>query len=176
MGFKDYLGAFDEYIGDDELLGARAMVKHRAPPIRAIAQRQLVTPMPGVPKAGPRLEPVGFPAFAFVVAGATTIAQTTRPQKPFKGSRLVIDIARTGATATGLITVVSLKIGARDVLVNANPIGAGTFAANAFGVELMMDEATPGIDIVLTLATSAAPTAAGDRIDIAATIVGMSWS
>jgi len=175
MGFKDYLGAFDEFIGDDELLGARA-VRRGAPPIRAIAQRQLMTPMPGVPKAGPRLEPVGFPAFAFVVAGATTIAQTTRPQKPFKGSRLVIDIARTGATATGLITVVSLKIGARDVLINANPIGAGTFAANAFGVELMMDEATPGIDIVLTLATSAAPTAAGDRIDIAATIVGMTWS
>jgi hypothetical protein len=176
MGFKDYLGAFDEYIGDDELLGARAVVKHRAPPIRAVAQRQLMTPMPGVPKAGPRLEPVGFPAFAFVNAGATSIAQTTRPQKPFKGSRLVIDIARTGASAAGLlITVVSLKVGARDVLVNANPIGAGTFAPGAFGIELMMDEATPGIDIVLTLATSAAP-GAGDRVDVAATIIGMTWS
>lgn len=198
MGLLDYIGDLDAYVGDDEMVGAPVRRRRRQMPfyqrgggvnVTALAQRaqgemrdrrvmaaQVITPAaPGVPKPGPREEPLGFPAFAFVNAGATSVAQTTRPQKPFKGARLVIDIARTGATATGLITVVSLLIGSRNVLVNANPIGAAAFAANAFGVQLSMDEAVPGIDIVLTLATSAAP-GVGDRIDVAATIIGLTWS
>lgn len=180
MGFRDYLGALDDYLGEDaEYLGAAPRrVVRRAPaprPLAAAARAQLAQPMPGVPKAGPRIEPLGFPIISFTNASGLTLNATTRPQKPFKGSRLVLDIARTGAGATGLVSVASLKVGARDVLVNANPIGAGTFAPNAFGVELMMDEAVPGIDIVLTLTCSVAP-GAGERIDINASVLGMTWS
>lgn len=182
MGFRDYLGAFDDYLGDDEeYLGApvRRRVAARsvaiARPVAHAAKAQLAQPMPGVPKAGPRIEPLGFPILTFTNASGLTLVATTRPQKPFKGSRLVLDIARTGVGATGLISVASLKVGARDVLVNANPIGAGTFAPNAFGVELMMDEAVPGIDVVLTLTCSVAP-GAGERIDVNGTVLGMTWS
>lgn len=176
MGFRDYLGAMDDYIGDDDMLGAparrRGAIARR--PLASAARAQLSQPMPGVPKAGPRLEPLGFPTFTFLPAAATVILQTTSPQKPFKGSRLVIDIARTGA-ATGLITVTRFKVGARDVLVNDNGIGAATFGANAFGVELMMDEAVPGILLTLQLTISIVPPAA-TQVDVAATVIGMTWS
>lgn len=193
--FREYLGALDDYLGDDdEMLGAprrrRSGARGRrggvpgfgralAPTSRAEAAAHALTPpIAGVPKPGARLEPLGFPAFAFVVGGATTITQQATPQKPFKGSRLVIDTARTnaGASASGLVTVTSLKVGVREVLVSAQPIGAGSFAPNAFGVELMMDEAVPGVLITLTLAISAAPTVVGDRVDCAGTIIGLSWS
>lgn len=175
---RNYLGAIDDYLGDDDELGAVAprMFRRGGLPAKARqAKRVLAQPMPGVPRPGPRLEPLGFPAFAFTAASGTAISQVTRPQKPFKGGRLVIDIARTGATATGLITVTSMLIGARPVLVNSNPIGAGAFAATAFGVELNLDEAPAALDITLVLATSVAPGGA-DKIDVAATLLGMTWS
>lgn len=181
MGFRDFLGAMDEYLGDDsEYLGAvrRAPAPRRiaaARPIASAAMRQLSQPMAGVPKPGPRIEPIGFPTISFTAASGVTLSATTRPQKPFKGSRLVVELARSGTTATGLISVATLKVGARDVLVNSNPIGAGTFAPGAFGVELMLDEAVPGIDLAVTLVCSSAPTTT-DRIDVAVTIMGMTWS
>lgn len=176
-GFREYLGALDDYIGDDDMLGAAP--RRRAParaPLVAAAQRQLHQAMPGVPKSGPRLEPLGFPVFAFALATATTVVQTTNPQKPFKGSRLVLDIARSGATAIGLVTVGSLKVGARDVLVNTNPIGAATFAANAFGVELMMDEAVPGVNLACSITLGLPALAAADIVNVSATVIGMTWT
>lgn len=176
MGFRSYLGAMDDYIGDDDMLGRRGSRGRGRPPIVASAARALTTLAPGVPTAGPRLEPLGFPIFNFVNAGATTITQITNPQKPFKGSRLTLDIARTGATATGLVSVSSLKVGARDVLVNTNPIGAGTFAPGAFGVELMMDTATPGVNLAATIVLGAPALAVAATVDVSATVIGMTWS
>jgi hypothetical protein len=175
VNLRNYLGAIDDYLGDDEeYLGAVRRPMKR--PLAVAAKRQLQQPMPGVPTAGPRIEPLGFPTtFAFVNAGATTISQNARPMKPFKGSRVIIDIARTGATATGLVTVTALVVGARPVPVAQNPIGAGVFAPNAFGIELMMDEAVPGIDITCALTISAAP-GAGDSVICSVTIIGLSWS
>lgn len=177
---REYLGAVDDYLGDDDdILGAAPRSRRRISPGRSPlavrAARQLAQPMAGVPKPGPRIEPVGFPVVSFTNTSGTAITVTTRPQKPFKGSRLVLDIARTGPTATGLITVAQLLVGSRNVLVNANPIGAGAFAPNAFGVELLMDEAVPGIDLTLELQTSVAP-GVGDRIDVSATIMGLTFS
>jgi len=173
---RNYLGAIDDYLGDDEeYLGAVARRPMKRP-LAAAAKRQLAQPMPGVPTQGPRIEPLGFPTtFNFVNAGATTIQQSARPMKPFKGSRVVIDIARTGATATGLVTVTQLVVGARPVPVAQNPIGAGVFAPTAFGIELMMDEAVPGIDITVALTISAAP-GAGDTVVCSVTLIGLSWS
>jgi hypothetical protein len=180
-GFRDYLGAMDDYLGDDDMLGApsrrsRPFGRAAARPVAQAAARALSTAAPGVPTAGPRLEPLGFPVFGFVNAGPTTITQLTNPQKPFKGSRLTMDIARTGASATGLVTVTALKVGARDVLVNSNPIGAGTFAPGAFGVELMMDTATPGVNIAATIALGAPVLAAAATVDVSCTVIGMTWS
>lgn len=163
---------------------ASAMPQWPAPPVPGAAlsptqyasAQQLYTPIGGVPVPGPRVEPLGFPVFTFGAATGTTITQIARPQKPFKGSRLVIDVARTGATATGLVSVADLSIGARPVLVNrAQPIPAAAFAPTAFGIELLMDTATPGVDITLTLSISAAP-AMTDVVVVGCTILGLTWS
>lgn len=184
MSFREYLGSIDDYLGDDDdILGAparrRAPARGRNAFVPRVPPRQVaaaLTPvMPGVPKEGARIEPLGFEAFAFTAASGTSLSKTTRPMKPFKGSRLVLDIARTGATSTGLVTVTQFVVGARNVLVNSQPIGAGTFAPDGVGIQLMLDEVTPGVEITLQLAISAAP-GASDRVDIAATLIGLTWS
>lgn len=180
-GFNDYLGAFDDYLGDDDILGApvrRASPRGMPAAHSAIARRaraQLVQPMPGVPKGGPRIEPLGFPVATFVNAGVTTILVPTNPQKPFKGSRLVVDIVRTGGGTGGLVSVSRVRVGARDVLVNANPIPAAAFGPTAFGVELQMDEATPGVVIEVEYVISTAP-GVGDTVVVGTTIMGLTWS
>lgn len=175
---RSYLGAIDDYLGDDDEIGAappRMFGRRRMAPRAAAARRQLAQPMPGVPRPGPRVEPMGWPAFAFTNTSGTSITQVTRPQKPFKGGRLVIPIARTGAGATGLVTITNFLIGARPVLVNGNPIGVDTFGPTAFGVELNTDEAPAALDYTLTLSISVAP-GVGERVDLAPTFLGLTWS
>jgi hypothetical protein len=180
MSFRTMLGAVDDYLGDDDdFLGAparRGAGPRFGRPTRRMPARQVAAAldpvMPGIPKAGARIEPLGFPEVVFTNTSGLSLQVTTRPQKPFKGSRLVVDVARTGAGATGAIKLSSLVIGSRNVLVNSNPIGVGTFAANADGVALMLDEVTPGVDIVATFTCSVAP-GAGERIDVVPTLIGL---
>jgi hypothetical protein len=180
----DFVGAMEDYVGDDDMLGApaRALVRRRRvyapmrrPPVVEAATRSLAGAKAGVPKVGPKIEPLGFPVFTFNLTSGTTLVQVTRPQKRFKGSRLVLDIARTGATALQLVTMVDLKVGAVPVPVNSNPIGAGAFAANAQSVEMMLPEAIPGIEIALTLGIVGGAFTGSDRIDVSGTIIGMTF-
>lgn len=181
MGFNDYLGAYDDYLGDDDMLGApvrrrgRMVLPAAHSAIANRARAQLAQPMPGVPKSGPRIEPLGLPGAQFVNAGATTILVSTTPQKPFKGSRLVIDIVRGPVVSGGLVTVSRLKVGARDVLVNSNPVPAAAFGPTAFGIELQMDEAGPGVVIEVEYRITASPSA-GNTVDVGGAIIGMTWS
>jgi hypothetical protein len=133
--------------------------------------RMLVPQTPGVPMPGMRLQPLGLGATAFTNVSGTLLALTARPQRPFKGLRLVLDITRTGATSTGLVTVTRLDIGTQNQLVSSGALSAGAFAATAFDVNLQLDPATPGIDITVQLSISAAPTTT-DRVDISGTIFG----
>jgi hypothetical protein len=101
MGFRDYLGAIDSYLGDDDMLGAparrHAIARHGHPgmhPLRGRVLQTLSQPMPGVPAQGPREEPLGFTTVTFTNASGTTLQATAQPQKPFKGKRLVIVPAR----------------------------------------------------------------------------------
>lgn len=133
--------------------------------------RRLIPRVPGVPMPGARLQPLGFGASAFTAASGTVLSLTATPQRPFKGQRLVVDITRTGATATGLITITRLDVGTANQLVSSGPLSAAAFAATAFDVNLQLDPATPGILIVVQFAISAAPGAA-DRVDFSATMFG----
>lgn len=120
---------------------------------------------------GARLQPLGFGASAFTAASGTVLSLQATPQRPFKGQRLVVDITRTGASATGLITITRLDVGTANQLVSSGPLSAAAFAATAFDVNLQLDPATPGILIVVQFAISAAP-AAADRVDFSATMFG----
>lgn len=140
-------------------------------PGRAVPARRLIPSVPGAPQIGLRLEPLGFTTVAFTAASGTALSATTRPQRPFKPKRLVVDIARTGATATGLVTVTEISIGTNNQMVSRNPIGAGAFAATAFDVNLELAACSTALDITVGYALSAAP-AMADRIDIATTMLG----
>jgi hypothetical protein len=66
-------------------------------------------------------------------------------------------------------------VGVREVLTSAQPIPAEAFAPTAFGVDLMMDDAIPGVIVTATFNVSAAP-GAGDSIVVGTTVIGLTWS
>jgi len=138
---------------------------------RGFPARRLIPQIPGAPSVGIRLQPLGFPTVAFTATSGTSLSTTTRPQRPFKGKRLVIDLARTGATATGLVTVTGLFIGTNNQFVSTAPIGAAAFAATAFDVNMELAACTTAIDVTVQLAISVAPTTT-DRVDLALTMFG----
>jgi len=130
---------------------------------------------PGVPSRGAHLQPLGLGATAFTAASGLLLNLTSRPQRPFKGQRLVIDITRTGATATGLITINRIDVGADNQLIAVGALPAGMYSPTAIDTNVVFDVAVPGIDIVVQLANTVAPGGA-DRIDCAGAISGTSLS
>jgi hypothetical protein len=169
-------------IGDDDDVGALMDVgAARRVLARAGARRQtpanlrsrpaLMSAYPGAPPVAEKQIPLGFGNQAFTSTSTTTLTFTARPQAVFRGRRLVIDFSRTGATATGLVTLTSMLIGTRNQLVGTLGIPVSTFASGAFGVDMALDPATPGIDITLVMVISAAP-GTTDRVDIGASLIG----
>lgn len=133
--------------------------------------RALIPNVPGVPGAAMRLQPLGLGSTAFTATSGTILALSASPQRPFKGMRLIVDITRTGATATGLVTITRLDVGTDNQLVGSGAISASAFAATSFDCNLSLAPATPGVLITVQFAISSAPTVA-DRVDIGCTIFG----
>jgi len=127
--------------------------------------------IPGVPKAGARNFPLGFGSFTFVNAGVTSALLVANPQRPFKGARLVIDVRRSTGAQAELVTVTSLNIGQNNQLVSSAALPAEAFRPDGFDTVLSLDPATPGIDISLGIAISAAP-GVGETVAISAMIIG----
>ena len=156
---------------DDDEIGIRARRGRRSP--RGRMAKQLVSALPGVPAVGVRKFALSFPVATFDLAqGLTPIQLTAAPQKPFKGIRLVLDTARTGASATGLVTVNRLDMGVDFQGVNVQPQPAGAYAPNAFDTSLYLSPIQPGVDATLTLGITVAPTTV-DRVDVSAMIIGV---
>jgi hypothetical protein len=166
--------ADDFVMGDDEL-GAIVRASRRAAASyagrRAMPVARLMSKIPGAPAVGLRQYPLGFGVFTFTAASGTATTVTATPQRPFKGRRLVIDIARTGATATGLVSITSLLVGQNNQLVSAQALPAAAFGPTSFGVDLDLDPATPGILLVLALSISVAPGGA-DTVAVSPAIIG----
>lgn len=185
--FDDDLGALD--LGDIQFLdslqdvgavrrrpaarGRRGIMLRNQAGNRAMPARALIPQVPGVPAPGLRLQPLGFPTLTFNASSGTTLTATTRPQRPFKGQRLVIDIARTGATSTGLVSIAQLLVGTNNQMVSPNPIGAGAFSPGAYDTNMVIAAATPGVDVTVQYVISAAPTAT-DTVVVGTTIMGTS--
>lgn len=134
--------------------------------------RQLESQVRGVPARGLRKTWLPLGSLAFVVGGPTTQNLVVQSQRPFRGTRLVFAFTRTGATATGLLTLTQIVIGQdnQPAAQGAAPIDA--FGANAFDVDIDLDPTGPGINFTATIAVSAAPTGAGDRIDVSGVLFG----
>lgn len=142
-----------------------------APQGRRIPARSLMPQVPGVPMPGARLQPLGLGATAFTATSGTQLQLQASPQRPFKGQRFIVDMTRTGTTATGLVTITRLDVGTSNQLVGSGPISASAFAATAFDANVSLDPATPGIQITAAFNATVAPSSS-DRIDIGATVFG----
>ncbi len=137
----------------------------------SVPARQLIPNVPGVPMPGVRLQPLGLGATAFTATSGTLLTLQASPQRPFQGQRLILDITRTGATSTGLVTVSRLDVGTDNQLVGSGAISANAFQPTAFDANVRLAPATPGVNITVQLGTTLAPTAP-DRIDVGGTIFG----
>lgn len=151
--------------------GAQFGPRPMPPGAQALPYRRLVPQVPGAPAIGLRLQPMGVGNVTFTATSGLVLSVSSRPQRPFKGKRLIIGIARTGATATGLVTVTSLDVGTNNQFVSAAPIAADAFAPNAFDTNLELAACTTALDITIQLAISAAPTMT-DTVACNATLIG----
>lgn len=128
---------------------------------------------PGRPQGNfNQLQPLGLGSVTFTASSGTVLSASQPSQKLFHPQRLIIDIARTGGSATGLVTVTGISVGADNQL--ASSAGTGALPASMFaniGVDLNVNfaTATPGITIAVQLTISAAPSAS----DTVACAVGM---
>jgi len=165
-GYEDELGAIrvpSRY--SRARRGRRASLK-RAKYVNAIAPK-----IPGVPAPGARNFPLGFGSFTFVNAGVTVATLTANPQRPFKGARLVVDVKRSAGAVAELVTITALNIGQNNQLVSAAALPAEAFLPGSFQTMLSLDPATPGIDITLQMAISAAP-GVGETVAVSAMLIG----
>jgi len=100
----------------------------------------------------------------------TSIEFIARPQKPFRGERLISSVAPSSA-ATAVPVSSGIFVGVDLQQVEAGNIPLATWAATAFGVRLAMVDALPGIEIRMPC-TLVGTMTAGDTIAVALTVLG----
>lgn len=171
----DVLGADDDMMGQDDVLGAGAS---RGGLARARWAQQLRAGAPGAPAIAEMMLPLGFGSFTFSAGGPTVVTLTATPQLAFRGERLIISSTATtvtaGVDANSLFTVDDLKVGQRSQLVSASALPASAFSAVAFGVRLAVDPCAPGILISLKI-SYIGPTLTGtDTATVTAVVLGRS--
>lgn len=136
-----------------------------------IPSGRIVPTIPGAPAIGVKLQPLGFGATTFTATSGTALPASTRPQKPFKGRRLVVALARTGTTATGLVSIASLTIGVNNQFVSTGAVGADAFGPGAFDCNVELSACSTALDITVNYTISAAPTMT-DTVAISTTLFG----
>lgn len=166
------LGGFD-VVGDDEgeddfYVGAAAPARRHA---RGLARRggKVVVPTPrwmnsttsqGVSRPQEEMDFLPFTSVT-IAASASTGTLNSRPQRPFRGERLVLGAinvtagtsAVNNATINPAIFVGAVQVGATQ---GGTPFAA--FAADAFGVRLSFPSAGQGTDInIYTVLLAVAP-------------------
>ena len=169
------LSGYDDMGYDD--MGAR---RRRIVPARRPAPRPAANPAAARRSALRAFQPdatglpldqiMPFPAGTFTSA-VTTLLLQAQPQREFQPRRLVIDLGRVGATATGLVTVTQFTVGADPQFVNTGAIPASMFQATAVGIMLKPAAARPGVTVSLGLSVAPAP-GVGDSIVVSAAAVG----
>lgn len=133
---------------------------------------------PGVQSPREGMEPlVMTPSNATGVFSATVtnITYTARPQRPFRGERLLTQVIRSGTTAAAAAPVATNGIfvgtALQQLTIGALPLEF--FTPTAFGVRLDLMPAEPGIDITMQTNLTAALTTT-DTLTLLVMILGRS--
>lgn len=162
----DMLG-IDDLGADDMVLGASKSVKVA----RNVKGPQWLSRMrsfaPGAPAISEKRVPFGLGQLTFGAATGTALTLLAQPQAAIRPERLVVDIARTGASATGAVTVTELKIGPRSQLPGGNAVPAVMFGPTVQDAIMALDPCEPGITVQLSVSVSAAPAGADTIVVVA---------
>ena len=187
------MGGYDDMGADDEELilagayddmgwnpfrrrGRKAPARRGAPalpagrPAPAAARRAALKAYQPDATGLPLDQVMPFPNGTFTAA-VTALLLQAQPQREFQARRLVIDLARIGASATGLVQVTQFTVGADPQFVNTGSIPASMFQSTAVGIALKPAAARPGVTISLGLSVAPAP-AGADTIVVSAAAVG----
>lgn len=106
-------------------------------------------------------------------ATITEITYEGEPQKPYKGERIVSIVARSGASAGGLIPVTtSIFVGTDLQQAQQGNIPVEFWPVNAFGVRMHMKDAKPGVDIELPVILVGGVLAGTDTLTVLLMILG----
>jgi hypothetical protein len=125
---------------------------------KRIAMRRLIPAVPGAPAHGWAMQPLPMTTVTFTSTSGTSLTSTGRPQKGFKARRLFVDLTRTGASATGLVTVTAINFGVVNVLVGVGNLSVAMFQNLAVDAGISFPPIAAGLDINVGLSISAAPT------------------
>lgn len=107
-----------------------------------------------------------------LTAAFPTITFTGRPQKPFRGQRVVATIDRSaGAGAVQPRIIGGITVGTDLQAVSRGNTSLAIFQTTAFGVELVLTPSGPGIDIVIPVSSPVA-VPAGESVTISIEILG----
>lgn len=127
--------------------------------------------IPGASGADQLMSPLGLGAGTLSNVNPI-VTLTAQPQRPFRGERLVISLARSIGAAVVPVRVSEFKIGENSQLVGAGALPAETFDPASFGVRLAMSPSAPGILINLRVETDTGAVPAGESIAVTAAIIG----
>lgn len=104
----------------------------------------------------------------------TNIRFSARPQRPFRGERLLAQVLRTGTSAAGLAALAQgIFVGTALQQLQIGAINLEFFSTTAFGVRLDLLPAEPGIDISMLTNLSGALTGT-DSINVQLMLLGRS--
>lgn len=104
-------------------------------------------------------------------AAITAVEFIARPQKPFRGERLITTVTRAGA-AGALPVSTGIFVGVDLQQVESGDIPIETWLATAFGVRLAMVDALPGIEIRVPVIITGAAITSTDTVTVTITVLG----
>lgn len=183
----DILG--EDILGEDEdldVVGARlaAAAGRRMSSPRALAALAHMMPAaqpswrpriaPGVSAHGEGLVPLpllpdaGGGVFA---AALTAINWVARPQRPFRGERLVVNVRRSAGFAAATRILGTVFVGVDLQQGAAGNFDLENFGPTAFGMRLSFAQAEPGVEIRVNAIATPAP-AGADTVAVSIDILG----
>lgn len=136
---------------------------------RAISSRVPYGDIPPRPNADEAMFPMGL-GFVTLTSVTPIGFLEARPQRAFRGERLVLSISRSAGAASALALLSEFLVGDYKQLVGGGSLPADVFASDAFGVRLMLDGSTPGVLYHLDFQGLAIPP--GESIVIAGAVIG----
>jgi hypothetical protein len=178
MAGDDVLGEEDELDDEDlegmELVGAQAAALRRRRGAARKKPRWRDRLAPGVPRPGYGVFPVPLtPLSASGVfdASVANITYSTIVQVPFRGERLLVDIARSGGAGTQILAQNGVFVGIRPQTGVLGNLNLANYQRDSFGVRFVMQPAEQGAELKMFVFTNPVLTGS-DTIAVSIEILG----